>query len=512
MSLFADSLSLGSLLNPSEPAESSEAFTYGERNLKWLPPQPGSLPHMVTFETERSTGDWIDWREAFLYLPIRITTDQAIVKTPDYPPMAFKTSAMSLFQRIRVEANGVAVLDEQNTFPWSSGVQLLFERDRDWLEAQGPEIHYSRDRPAKGVVGLKSLNEIDKPNISRYTDAPDVGVAADAKNYQNPAYNEGFHERCQYLFSAAHTDNGVAPTLAGAFSKQMDCVLRIPLRQMHDFLRQLDFPITGQRLSFTFTLNTQATGAFVPVTIGSALGVGATPNVAAFSGSASVSIPDTVYEGGKSITPRLYYHKITLRDRENQEANDRIIQGLHKSFQFRRYTLVKDANELRNQAVGNHTYQLPGLHHNVKKVFAFVYPTGKVNTASWPSTMVTGPYGLTNAFIDLNGNRIHERGQDTPSEQYDALKQAMRVGMDSNELESLLPFEQFRLTSRVLCFDVARARSRLANPNDPMTIGISADIVGPGPVDIVYLVEFVEKTDVLLSKTDSSWATSKVLI
>src|SRR5690606_14988218 len=224
MSTFSDEIALASLLDR-EPPVAPESSAYASRKLSYLQPSNPGLSDMVSFDTQTIRDQWTDWREAYVHLPITITADNTMTRVTDLPPIAFKTCALSALHRVVVRTStGAVLLDEQHTMPFSKGVELLFERDRDWVEAQAAEIHYSRDRPKKGVVGLKSNAEIAIPNISKYTAAPTVGEAGDSKNADNPRYNEGFHERCQMLFSSAHDDLGVVPVAAAT----MNCQLRLP--------------------------------------------------------------------------------------------------------------------------------------------------------------------------------------------------------------------------------------------------------------------------------------------
>lgn len=499
MSTFSDEIALSSLLGESTIV-APESQAYASRKLAYLNPTNPGLADMVQFDTQTIRDQWTDWRESYVHLPITITSSDAMVRVADLPPIAFKTSALSAIHRVVVRtSNGATLLDEQHTMPFSKGVELLFERDRDWVEAQAAEIHYSRDRPKKGVVGLKSNAEIAVPNISKYSAAPDAGVAGDSNNADNPRYNEGFHERCQMLFSSAHDDLGVVAVQGNS----LDCTLRLPLRQIHDFFREWDFPITGAALTFEFYMANSASGSYVnPLVIGSAHAA-AGLNVGAFAGPVSIALNTSAV-----TRPRLYYHSVKFRPEHHLLVAEALSQGIERKFLFRRYELHRTHSALLNRAPGQDLqFELPNQLRHAKRLWVFCYPFGRIETSTWPSATITGPCGLTNVELSLNGQRYYNLPLASTHEQYQELKQAMAVGVDSGELESLLPYEDFRLRSRVMCLDFSRAGELLPNPNEPMTVSISAQVQAPAGqnVDIVLLSETIKVATMRMTPQGATW-------
>ena len=428
---------------------------------------------------------WTDFSEAYLYLPLTITTSAGnFAPLPTIPAVAFKSSALSALHGVVVKtATGQPLLDERGTLAFSSHLRACFEKDQDWLELVAPEIHYARDRPEVGCVGMNNQYRIPNPSVSKYTAAVAVGLIGDDGNKINPLYNAGFDRRRQHLARSATSDLGVVPAMNVA---TIACNLRIPLKCIHDYFRQaFAFPYIGTRLMFEFYLQNSVNSSFCPITIGSAVAPAdaVTPPVQSTGGTPTIAITP-------GAQPRLYYHAVQFKAEQNALVAQKLAKGFSKRAIFKSHEMYKDISTQQNVASGSQfQYQITTSAVAAKRLWVLMYPAGVISGSTWPSTLVTGPYGMTNVQLTLNGKTQFNNPLQTTDEQYQMLKQAMRIGSDSGDPEALLPYEDFRIFSRVMCFDISRAHSLAADPNAPLAITISATTSTPGNADIVYLIE-----------------------
>lgn len=471
---LGDAMSLSSLLEDLPLGDDS--FKYASRKLRILQPTNSTYGLNINFDMEGQVTQWTDLDKAFLSLPLTITTAVQMKGAPLFPTIAFKSSALSVIQRIVVKTgSGQVILDEANSGAFATHLQMMCERDQNWLKLTAPEIHYARDRCHDGLVGLHANALIANPSVAQYTAAPSGGVIDQAGNFQNPAYNVGFHERNSYLMRSCYSDTGAAPAFD---STTYNCKLRLPLAALHDFFRQLTFPLFGTRLMFEFYLQNAANSNFNPITIGSVLPA----QTQSVGGAVSVSVTP-------GSQPRLYHHIVELRPSQSAIMSSKLASGFQKKISFRKYDLLKDVNQQLAVAPGaTFQQQLTTAGNAVRRLWIMCYPAGQINTTSHPSVLVTGPSGLTNLQVMVNGTPQYDIPLSTLEEQYDELKQAMSLGV-VQEPQALLTYHDFKLTSRIMCIDLTRALAKSTDPNAPISIQLNATVAAPSAVDIVYLIE-----------------------
>jgi hypothetical protein len=482
-----DALALSSLLSDSQPAVEEE-LKYANRQLQYLTPTTNSYNLSVSFDSVNITDRWTDWTNSYLRLPLTITYAANLVPAPVWPATFFKSSALSALSGVVVKtATGQPLLDERQAGLFANHLRLAMERDEDWLRSVAPEIHFSMDRPGQGMVtGLKSAAEINIANLSPYTALPAIGVAANDGSGTNVAFNLGAKERQQYLMASCYDDKGVAPSFAGT---TLNCVLRIPLSCIHDFFRQMSFPIIGCRLQYEFYLTNSSNTNFSPVCVGSAEAPSGAPlNIVAAGGTPTIAVT-------AGATPRLYYHAVQMKAEQNALAAQKLARGFSKRIVFRQYDLFKDISAQQNIPDGT-TFQYEVTRSAVaaQKLWIMCYPNpaagvGLINGSSWPSVLTTGPYGLTNIQCSLNNTPYLNNPISTLDEQYEMLKRAGHIGADSGDVETLIPYQRFKLTSRILPIDLSRAHSLSADPNAPLSIRVDATTQFPTNGDIVYVLE-----------------------
>lgn len=485
-SLSNDAESLTALL-VDQPA-AVENLTFSDKQLRFLTPANGNYTQNISFDFHGIDKVWTEWRDAFLYLPLQIQCEAALVPSPLYPPIAFKSSVLSAIQQVVVRtmgSGGLNINHGANSLAFANHLRLAMLEDQDWLQAVGPELHFSRDRAHPGVVGLKSLDEILYPNVSPYTAVVAPGTAAQSGDFLNPAYNVGFKERNAHLMRSLVSDTGVMPALN---TQSLRFVARIPLRVIDDFFRELgeSGPLFNMRLQMEFWLASKLNNTgFSPITIGSVVGNGSGPSTQSAGGIVDIRVDPNSAEG-----PRLYYHEVSLRKEHADLAGMRMASGFQKRLLFREYDVIKDFNYQQNLSNANtFTHRVSGAVTAIQRLWILCYPTGAVAGNGWPSVLVTGPSGMTNINVMLNGKNYLNSPLSTLEEQYEQLKDASHIGADSGERECMIPFQDFRTTSRLVTVDMTRSTNLLADPNGALDLQVSGTIKSPYPVDVVYVVE-----------------------
>jgi hypothetical protein len=250
---------------------------------------------------------------------------------------------------------------------------------------------------------------------------------------------------------------------------------------IHDFFKQLSFPLTGVVLHFEFYLTPTGAGVFNPFTVGS--------SVLAQTQDAGGIISMAVVGNTELPTPRLYYHAINLQPEQSAIMSKRLAEGFTKTISWRRYEIMKDVAELQAVATGvPRTLLVSSTANAPRRLWVMAYPAGQINSTSHPSVLATSANGFSSLQMIVNGKQLYSNPLMTLGEQYSELKQAMHLGR-GGEAEALLPYDDFRLVSRIHCLDLTRIANRFSDPNAPISLQLQYTTLTQGNVDIVILLE-----------------------
>jgi hypothetical protein len=220
--------------------------------------------------------------------------------------------------------------------------------------------------------------------------------------------------------------------------------------------------------------------SFGPLSLGSVIGVGAGNTVTA--GGAL----DVVVSG----EPRLYYHQVTLRPEHQAIFSAQLDAGYQKRVVFKDYDVLKDETALKNLANGaSISHRISSSAVSPQRLWCMCYPTGLLDGTQWPSVLTTGANGCSSFNVMINGMPYLSQPITNVHEQYEALKDAGHVGADSDERECMIPFSDFRHTSRLLTVDLSRSGAVSSDPNGPMEVLVQATLATAQNVDVVFLLE-----------------------
>lgn len=460
--------------------------TFAKREPEFITPRGTSYSPHIAFDMLNRSDVWTDFSEAYLELPLTVTAQGGTFNANHgFPIVALKDSVLSLFHGVTVTANGTPVVTEQDSLMFSNHLRLALENDEDWLKACGPDLMFARDRPEEGVAGLTSSAQIVNPSIAKYTAAPDVGDADDPGNHVSPAYNKGFHQRNRYLHEASLSRTGADQHTVNGFP----FIARIPLKHIHDFFTKLGLT-WGVGWKFQFFTNFGNTTTFRPLAIGSS--VAATPgpgNAPAFAGTLSVGVT-------QGEEPRLHYSAIELTPEQMAAHVAAMAQGVVQPMVFKSYTLHRESSNIAYNNNDKVAIKVPSRQIDTRAVYIMAYPNGQVDSASWPSVLVTGANGITNLGCKVNGTGYHNIRLETLPQQYEMLKGLM-AGTPIRS-ESLISYSDFVRTSRIMAFDLIRFRKVNKMPSAGIDIVVEGQVESQGAVQLVVLVENEVRADLVM--------------
>ena len=403
-------------------------------------------------------------------LPLRITPESGTFSAN--PQLAAKGSILSAIRGIHVSTgSGTTIIDEKDSLEFSSHLALLLENSQDWAISNGAQLCWAKDRAFDNVFsGLITKAAIENPKTAMYT-----GAVSATANSLNDKYNVGFVERNRALLDQAIENNG---TYVADKSAGFDVTVYIPLRYIHSFFEQLDFPLINVRLHISLYLNLTGTSSeYLPFCLG--------------------TLPAGTVETGTGVKVglipgeqcRLYYRRVLFKASENHAVVDKLSSGgFKKVITYSSFEINKSFKNI--SGTSSFTHKVHDGIRNAKRVWALVFPAGSVDGNKWPSPIMTGPYGLIDVNIRVNNTKQFANEFKTLQELWNELKKAMPPALAGKDTASQLTFSDFVKTHRIHCFDISRYHNNLqGKANDHVRIEVNAKVTTNAAVDIVYLVE-----------------------
>lgn len=423
--------------------------------------------NIVSFDTLSLREKWICWKDAYLAVPITISSGDLKTPTPFTGtefPLAFKRSAADIINGLTLQTgNGATIVSDQNIQLVNHIRNLVEMSYQDWLTQTGDLLFQKDESKNQTVVG----------NVEPPSTADNVGLAKRT--------------------SWTKMDSKFA---ANTYST----VLTIPLRFIHDIFMKLDFPVCNLRLLFTFYLNTATSGvalnpivcsyAALPPPIPSAV-VNVTSG-GSFAGSA------------QTLTGcRLYYKVVKFSPQINRMLAQKLQNGFVKNVPFRITDTYLASGSDVNVAASSSVDKLVSSSTTAPlKVWFLAPPTGTVTGPNQGNTLSVYRGKLRNANILVNNSRYYDQNLDTPRMFYEILKNQME-GSDIHE--GLISFNDFINAYALHCFDLTRLGNKMSSPNEAVSLQVQATRDSDGvSADHHYVVERLQKVSFNLSAGESS--------
>lgn len=340
---------------------------------------------------------------------------------------------------------------------------------------------------------------------------------------RNPNFNQGFLDRVTVfqndsvytsIPAGTNTPNGQSNVFG---ADVWNYVARIPLKLLHDYWMQLNFPIinVGFNLQLYFA---QPNG--VPGSVAPSFPVFQTDaNSTILTGGSNVTPnPQIFYGKGQGSTCRLYYRSVKFSPADNARTAQMLTTGFTKSVKF----ISTDWNQMQSLVPANNTgagaavgqivqYQITNsvVHPLRLWVLSYLVTSAATANAAASVNVVTQPWYapgvITGSFINTNVNvnniPYFRQPQSTEEEQWEQLRE--QFNPDEGSMIRYVDWQQFK---RYLCMDLTRLADRLQSPTEPVSlafVGFRDDQSAPNTqLQPYYLVERLNQVTFRFSSSD----------
>lgn len=455
--------------------------------------------------------------------------------------LAWRDSILNMFVGLIVSTdNGLNIVNETSRIDFINNLRLKIENSTDWEQSIGSMLQFALDTvptftttlindsgATPHYVNARNNNTnaqtfVTNPNLTpaNYgTPAQGAAIASAVTGLMavnDPTYNAGLARRIQFFQNQSVFVPGVATTNFASYQ----LVAKIPIRLLHDFFEQLDFPIINVGFNFQFifrqsqnpiSANNQVSQqptyyANIPPLMGGQLVsiTGATPTVAGQVAIQYGSAPLVKSGGGTISGCRMYYRSIKLNPAENAEFAAHLTKGFTKRVKF-----ISTDNYFPSQPIpptGTTSLQISSAIVWPLRVWALLYGNGNVSTNGPQTGALSGDFISTSATVNqaaVNGLQVvHGWMQNAniqinnqnyfvnPLQTVDDFWCQIRDQFNKNT-QSMIDYDKFLRLFRYHCFDISRLSDRLPSKTETVSLTLTfdrADEIG-GYCDLVVMIE-----------------------
>lgn len=307
----------------------------------------------------------------------------------------------------------------------------------------------------------------------------------------NPNANLGFMDRvtvfqnsAEYQFTPAGTNTPV-----GKISNPNGCHTYfyraiVPLKLMHDFFMQLNFPIINIGFNFQFTL-AQSNGS-TPNTQYPPFQTGNNSYLIS-NGVNQIGYPNVYYgqESGGQMGTRLYYRVVKFSPADNARVAEKLTTGFTKSVKFISTDWFREPVPVTS-GTSNHQFQFSTSVVHPLRVWVLPYPVinyvggtqgalpvpastrEALQDATFSPGVITGYFNQSNILI----NNIPYFRQNFIT--VDDLWEQLREQFDPDN-GSMIDYRSFLTYKRGQCYDLTRISDRLQSPTEPVNLVFNAN-------------------------------------
>lgn len=368
---------------------------------------------------------------------------------------------------------------------------------------------------ASGVATFTNVGTIQVA-VGSFTNA----VAYSQMGGRNPNFNKGFLERItifQNTSSYVYTPTGPSPNGNQTNSFGIHTfyyVATIPLKLLHDFWQQLNFPIINVGFQLTFNLNQShgitTQGFFPPFQT--------SWNQGRIAGGTDISPRPAIYYGKSEASSgsRLYYRTVKFSPADNARMAEKLTTGFTKSVKFICTDWIQQ-NNLIDPNSGTMQYQIANSVVHPLRLWVLPYAVNNnLTTTTDPVTgtaitvagsflqddtyapgVITGYYNQTNVLV--NNVPYYRQNMQNYQDLWEQL--AEQFNPDTG---SMIRYVDWRNYKRYHCYDLTRLSERLQSPTEPVSLifqGSRADGL-PYRLQNYYLIERLNQVTFRFSSSD----------
>lgn len=407
----------------------------------------------ITFTFQDVKDHFISLKDAWISIPVTVTYASADANATTNHMYAVKQSLLSLVNSVRVTTvNNASILDYEKDLQISANLRLLLENNPDYLRSIASMIQFDKDYPHENAeIDSYTGNNLQNPEQKEYTSGGDANV-------RNPNHNLGFMKRRKFLLE----------DLASRVTTDVKFIAKIPLKLIHDFFFQLDFPIYYPNIKIEFEFNVGAS-SFKPICRGQLAG-----------GTVDKAYTASLTTGQE---PKLYYHRVEIPDELGASIAQKVEDGFEKVIKYRKYNVVD-----RKPTGGVNEYDISTDSTSTRRIFGLLYPAAAVGAANivdgdaYPSPLLTvGKLEDANCWI--HKQRQFDRDISGDAERWAHLSAEFPFS-DSND--GPIDYNEFVKRYNILCMNVTR-KQNLLNKDSSTTVRVKATPSTAG--EIQWIVE-----------------------
>lgn len=437
---MSDQDQLESLLNPQD----GEDQLFNKLQLEYITQLSGkpttANQKNIIFSFQDVKDCFISFKDAWIEIPVTVTALAGGSAKPFSvaPLLAAKASLLSLLNSVRVTTVGnSSLLDTEANLHLSANLRLLLENNPEFLQTVASQIHYSKDYPHSTSVGMKGESSLTGARTDEFVAADNCARTSD--------YNVGFMKRRSALLADA---DSVATT-------DIKFRAKIPLKYIHDFFAQLDFPIYYPNIKIEFYFNVNNNGSYLPFSYGR--------KTAATYESDAADYTVTLTDDGIA-EPRLYYHRVVLPPEMAAQVAKKFESGFSRTIRYRRYD-VRDPEPIAAGVTFEKDISTDSVA--TRRVFGLLQPTvtNSADGVKWPSPLLTVG-SLEDANVKIHKISQFDNNINGNAERWYHLKSEFPyMGVDNGPLD----YKEFTSRYNILCMNVTR-RGELMNKDSSTVI------------------------------------------
>lgn len=600
-SVATDSYQAAKLLKIQDAPSPLDALKFNEANWAYLTDTNGnSYYDTINFSTTILKQQLVDYHSAFLAIPITVTRAKLAatqVGTPvdfvntrapgkEYAPenyvsglqtdealICFRDSILNLIRGLQIQTdNGQTIVNENGYLDFINNLRLKIEKNVDWSQSMSSLLHMSLDTSivqgkhggfhnnmvsqflpnalAKGTSRNTEPNYDESKDEYSFTSNSSIGQTTVSSTITtnpsyavpNPCFNKGVWDRVQIFHNSSKFTGKKNSAQSGTNGERgtYDLVVKIPLRLIHDFFEQMDFPIINLGFNFTFYLRQPHTNDVTqfappdrnipPLMVASQWSYdGSLPSIGT-GGYPAIAYGKSVQNSGYGTGCRLYFRSIKLDPSNNQLLYAALGSqgGLKKSFKFISTDYFTPSEGL-TPSTTEKTYLISNSIVWPQRVWALLYTADilgndSVSSAKSISGALGGGYQtdgvfgpqcslqtvqgwMKNANILINNNPYFKSDLTTVDDFWNQLKDQFPPSG-----ASLISYDSFARLFRYHCFDISRLSDRLPSKTEPVSLQLKFDRADynadtpdgfkAGRCDLIVLIERVNQVDMSFSNSD----------
>jgi hypothetical protein len=475
---------------------------------------------------------FIDYHGSFITVPMQLTPDPLAVTanaasnwTATPPLLAMKQSVLDFIGNITVATDqGQTIVNEVNTHHINN-IRYRLEHNVEWDYSEGEEYCSAHDSfpftlgdpsligsVADGYdtitgnnAAISSQTSPITNNITQFTPITSTDNLPIVPS-NNPFFNKGFYNRIRLIRQNLTLPGFTAANFNGYTTGSMLFTAVIPLRLLHDFFMQLNFPIFNIGFQINFYFN-QSTGASPSLSHYPPLMT--TDNQLLLAGGVTASYKQAVAPPViKYVSPgvRLWYRSVKFQPQDTAKLGAMFEKGFTKSINFISTDYIVGSG-LPIAPGGPVDVTLTTIVVQPLRVWVLMYPqflstpTNALSRSDYASGCLIGL--LRDCNIQINQmpyfkNVINMQGQN-PQDWYERLKEQI-----DPQLGAMISYTEFLQTYNLMCIDISRLSDRLQSPTQAVGVQITGTRSDTNPYNVipVFLIERMNQATFRFSSSD----------